>query len=151
MVFLIRVRGLLELGWKMNPLFSALLVPFVLLWVSNILLWNDSARLLTGLLMIVYLSYDLWHRAITRRKPYRPPERWPVGLVVYLLLLFAGSIGLNWYGYLTSQLFGNVFVVAFSFMMSSFGNYQYKHNKGKKIKENHSGVGEMNETTSAGE
>jgi hypothetical protein len=36
-----------------------------------------------------------------------------LGLIVYLLLLFMGSIGLNWYGYLISKLYGQMLVIAF--------------------------------------
>jgi len=85
--------------------------------------------------IIAYLVYDLWHRAITRKKPYHHPDRWPVGLVVYVLLLFIGSIGLNWYGFLVSDLYGRMLVIAFFIMMSSFGYYQHRYNKGKKAKQ----------------
>ncbi len=86
-VYLLRAHELSELEWKMSPVFSALLIPFTLLWVSNLIVGNDSGRLITGLPIIVYLVYDLWYRAITRRKPHHHPDRWPVGLVVNLLLL----------------------------------------------------------------
>jgi hypothetical protein len=101
----------------------------------NFLVGNDVARLITGLPIIIYLAYDLWYRAITRKKPYHHPKRWPIGLTVYVLLLFAGSIGLNRYGYLMSQFYGNALVVAFFVMMSSFGYYQYEYNKEKKVNE----------------
>ena len=131
-VYLLRAHELTELEWKMSPGFSALLIPFTLLWVSNLIVGNDSGRLITGLPIIVYLVYDLWYRAITRKKPHHHPDRWPVGLVVYVLLLFIGSIGLNWYGFLVSELYGNVLVVAFFVMMSAFGYYQYRYNRRKK-------------------
>ena len=54
-----------------------------------------------------------------------------MGLAVYLLLLFIGAIGLNWYGYLVSKFFGNILVVAFFFMMGSYGYYQYRYNKNR--------------------
>jgi nicotinamide riboside transporter PnuC len=58
-----------------------------------------------------------------------------LGLVVYVLLPFVGSIGLNWYAFLMSDSYGSVLVVAFFIMMSSFGYYQYRHNERKKAKE----------------
>ena len=128
-VYLLRARELSKLEWKLSPVFSALLVPFVSLWVLNLIIGNNSGRLLSGLPIIAYLSYDLWYRLITRKKPYHHPERWPPGLIVYLLLLFMGCIGLNWYGYLMSQIYGNMLVVAFFVMMGSYGYYQYSYNK----------------------
>ena len=131
-VYLLRAHELTELEWKMGPVFSALLIPFALLWVVNLIIDNDSGRLITGLPIIVYLVFDLWYRAITRKKPHHHPDRWPVGLVVYVLLLLIGSIGLNWYGFLVSPFDGNMLVVAFFAMMGSFGYYQYRYNKKKK-------------------
>jgi hypothetical protein len=132
-VYLIRARELSKLEWKLSPVFSVQLVPFVTLWVLNLLIGNDSGRLLAGLPIIVYLVYDLWYRGITRKKPYHHPKRWPPGLVIYLLLLFMGSIGLNWYGYLMSKFYGHMLVIAFFIMMSSYGYYQYSYNKKKAI------------------
>ena len=133
LVYLLRAHEL-KLEWKMSPVFSSLLIPFALLWVMNLLFKNNSGRLITGLPIIIYLVYDLWYRAITRKKPYHHPDRWPVGLVVYVLLLFTGSIALNWYGYLVSDLHGRMLVIAFFIMMSSFCYYQYMYNKGKKAR-----------------
>jgi len=78
------------------------------------------------------LGYDLWYRLITKKKPHHHPDHWPTALVVYLLLLFIGSIGLNWYGYLISQFYGNILVIAFFVMMSSYSYYQYTYNQRRK-------------------
>ncbi len=139
-VYFLRACEFTRLEWKLSPVFSAQLLPFALLWLLNLLLGNDSGRLIAGLPVIVYLVYDLWYRAITRKKPYHHPDRWPVGLVVCLLLLFAGSIGLNWYGYLISRFYGSVLVVAFFIMMSFYSYYQYRYNKSKKTKEGQTDV-----------
>ena len=133
-VYLLRARELSKFEFKLRIAFSAQLVPFVLLWILNLLLGNDSGRLIAGLPIIVYLVYDLWYRLLTRKKPYHHPKRWPPGLIIYLLLLFMGSIGLNWYGYLMSKFYGFTLVIAFFIMMSSYSYYQYTHNK-KKTKE----------------
>jgi hypothetical protein len=131
-VYLLRARELSRLEWKLRIAFSVQLVPFASLWAVNLLIGNDSGRLLAGLPIIIYLVYDLWYRLITQKKTYHHPDRWPVGLVAYLLLLFIGSIGLNWYGYLMSRFFGTMLVIAFFIMMSSYGYYQYTYNKRKK-------------------
>jgi len=134
-VYVVRARELSRLELKLRIAFSIQLVPFVSLWAGNLLVGNDSGRLLAGLPIIIYLVYDLWYRLISQKKPYHHPERWPVGLVVYLLLLLISSIGLNWYGYLISQFYGNLLVIAFFIMMSSFGYYQNAYNKRKKVAE----------------
>ena len=128
-VYLLRARDLSKFEFKLRIAFSIQLVPFASLWILNLLIGNDSGRLLAELPVIVYLVYDLWYRLISREKPYHHPKRWPTGLIIYLLLLFIGSIGLNWYGYLTSRLYGSILVIAFFVMMSSYGYYQYPHNK----------------------
>jgi len=133
-VYLLRARELSRLELKLRIAYSVQLVPFASLWILNLLIGNDSGRLLAGLPIIIYLVYDLWYRLITQKKPYHHPERWPPSLIVYLLLLFMGSIGLNWYGYLMSPSFGNMLVAAFFVMMSSYGYYQHMYDK-KKAKE----------------
>jgi pilus assembly protein TadC len=133
-VYLLRAHQSEEMEWKLSLPFSLQLIPFALLWVVNLIIGNDSGRLVVELPIIIYLVYDLWYRLITQKKPYHHPERWPIGLIIYLLLLFIGSIGLNWYGYLVSSLYGNMLVVSFFIMMSSYGYYQYTYKKSKKAK-----------------
>ena len=130
-VYLVRAHDLSDLELKMAPIFSIQLVPFGILWVLNILK-GDTGRIISLTSMIAFLLYDFWYRLITRKKPIHHPDRWPVGLVVYLVLLFVGCIGLNWYGYIVSDFYGRMLVVAFFVMMSSFGYYQYQYRKGKK-------------------
>jgi len=134
-VYLLRAKQLEKLEWKLSPVFSLQLIPFASLWGANLLFGNDSGRSIAGLPIIIYLVYDLWYRLITRKKPYHHPDRWPIGLIIYLLLLFIGSIGLNWYGYLVSRFYGNTLVVSFFIMMSSYGYYQYRYNKRRKAQE----------------
>ena len=134
-VYLLRAHEFTEMEWRMGPVFSALLIPFASLLVANLIIGNDSGRLITELPVILYLVYDLWYRAITRKKLFHHPDRWPVGLVVYVLFLLIGSIGLNWYGFLVSRFDGNMLIVAFFVMMGSFGYYQHRYNKKKKARE----------------
>jgi hypothetical protein len=133
-IYLLRAREHTKFELKLSPVFSVQLIPFASLWILNLLIRNDSGRLLAGLPIIIYLIYDLWYRLLTKKKPYHHPERWPLGLVIYLLLLFMGSIGLNWYGYLMSRFYGFILVIAFFIMMSSYGYYQYTYNQ-KKARE----------------
>jgi hypothetical protein len=130
-VYVLRAHGKSSIEMKLGPLFSAQLVPFVGLWALNIVNGFDMSRLVSLTPIIVYLLYDLWYRQITRRKPAHHPERWPLELKVYLLLLMAGSIGLNWYGYIVSKLYGWILVCSFFVMMGAFTYYQYMHNKSK--------------------
>jgi len=130
-VYLVRAHNLSDLELKLAPIFSIQLVPFSILWMLNIF-GGDTGRIISMTPIIVFLLYDLWYRLISRKKPIHHPDRWPVGLVVYLVLLFVGCIGLNWYGFLVSDFYGNMLVVAFFVMMSSFGYYQYQYRKGKK-------------------
>jgi len=115
--------------WRLSRPFSLQLIPFTVLWVLNLLFGSGSGRLIVELPVIIYLLYDLWYRLISQKKPYHHPKRWPIGLAVYLLLLFIGAFGLNWYGYLVSNFFGNILVVCFFIMISSYGYYQYRYNK----------------------
>ena len=130
LVYLVRAHSLSDLELKMAPIFSVQLAPFGILWVLNTLK-GDIGRMISMTPIIVYLLYDLWYRLITRKKPVHHPDRWPVGLVVYVVLLFVGCIGLNWYGFLVSDFYGNMLVVAFFVMMGSFGYYQYRYRKGE--------------------
>lgn len=130
-VYFLRARELSKFELKLRIAFSAQLVPFASLWILNLLIGNDSGRIVAGLPIIIYLVYDLWYRLLTTKKPLHHPKRWPPGLVIYLLLLFMGCIGLNWYGYLMSKFYGNILVAAFFIMMSSYCYYQYSYNKNK--------------------
>jgi len=127
-VYLVRAHDLSDLELKLAPIFSIQLVPFGILWMLNIL-GGDTGRVISMTPIIVYLLYDLWYRLITRKKPVHHPDRWPVGLIVYLVFLFIGSIGLNWYGFLLSDFYGNILVVSFFVMMGSFGYYQFRHRR----------------------
>lgn len=129
-LYFVRAHKLSDLELKMAPLFSVQLAPFYILWMLNILK-GDIGRSVSMTPIIFFLLYDLWYRLITRKKPVHHPDRWPVGLVLYLMLLFIGCIGLNWYGFLISDFYGNMLVVTFFVMLSSFGYYRFRYNKYK--------------------
>ncbi len=118
---------------KLAPVFSLLLVPFILLWILNIYIVSDSGRLITGFLIIVFLLYDLWYRLLTKKKPVHHPDHWPKGLIVYLILLQVGCIALNWYGFLVAKIYGNMLVISYFVMLCCFGFYQARHKRRKKF------------------
>jgi len=136
LVYLLRVYERDKQELMLGPIFSFLLVPFVVLWILNLLNGSDMGRLVTGLPIIIYLVYDLWYRLITKKKPQHHPDRWPVGLIVYLILLQIASIALNWYGFLISQITGRMLVISYFVMLGCFGFYQYSYNKRKKTSKN---------------
>ena len=132
LVFLLRAYGRDKQELMLAPIFSLLLIPFVTLWIINLLNGSSVGRLITGFPIIVYLVYDLWYRFITKKKPLHHPKRWPVGLIVYLILLQIACIALNWYGFLISQFTGRILVICYFVMLGCFGFYQNRHNKRKK-------------------
>jgi hypothetical protein len=136
LVFLLRAYERDKQELMLAPIFSFLLVPFVALWLLNLLNGSDIGRLITGLPIIIYLVYDLWYRLITKKKPQHHPDRWPIGLIVYLILLQIASIALNWYGFLVSQFTGRMLVISYFVMLGCFGFYQNRYNKGKKASKN---------------
>lgn len=128
-VFILRAYEKSEHELKLKLVFSAQLLPFTLLILWNQLFQKDITRVITLIPIIIFLVYDLWYRAITEKKPVHHPDKWPKELILYLLLLFAGSIGLNWYGYLISEQYGMLLVVAFFIMMGAYGLYQIRYNR----------------------
>jgi len=136
LVFLLRAYERDKEELMLAPVFSFLLVPFVALWILNLLNGSDTGRLITGLPIIFYLVYDLWYRLITKKKPQHHPKLWPIGLIVYLILLQIASIALNWYGFLVSQFTGRMLVISFFVMLGCFGFYQNRYNKRKKFIKN---------------
>jgi len=135
-VYLLRAYERDKQELMLAPIFSFLLVPFVALWILNLINRSDIGRLITGLPIIIYLVYDLWYRLITKKKPQHHPDRWPFGLIIYLILLQIGSIALNWYGYIISKFYGHILVICYFVMLGCFGFYQNRYNKRKKSTKN---------------
>ncbi len=131
-VFILRAYEKSEQELKLRLVFSAQLLPFTSLMMWNLLVQKDTGRTITLLPIIIFLVYDLWYRVITEKKPVHHPDKWPRELILYLFLLYAGSIGLNWYGYLVSEKHGMALVVAFFVMMGAYGPYQTRYNKRKR-------------------
>jgi hypothetical protein len=136
LVFLLRAFERDKEELLLAPLFSLLLVPFIALWILNLFSGGEIGRLITVLPIIIYLFYDLWYRLLTKKKPHHHPDRWPIGLIAYLILLQVGSIGLNWYGFIISKFDGMILVFCCFIMLRCFGFYQYRYNKRKKANKN---------------
>ena len=120
---------------RLKYVFSLQLVPFSILFIANLVSQGRVRHTVTLIPMLAFLGYDFWYRALTEKKPVHHPEKWPRQLILYLVLMFAGSIGLNWYGYLASEQYGTVLVAAFFVMMGAYSLYQVKHNKRKQTKQ----------------
>ena len=136
LIYLLRVFERDKQELMLGPVFSFLLVPFIALLALNLLNRSDIGRLITLLPIVIYLVYDLWYRFITKKKPQHHPDRWPIGLILYLILLQIGSIALNWYGYIISKFYGHILVISYFIMLGCFGFYQYSYNKRKKLLKN---------------
>ena len=132
LIYLLRVFERDKQELMLGPVFSFLLIPFIALLALNLLSRSDNERLITLLPIIIYLVYDLWYRFITKKKPQHHPDRWPIGLILYLILLQIGSIALNWYGYIISKFYGHVLVISYFIMLGCFGFYQNRYSKKKK-------------------
>ena len=129
MVYLFRALGRDRLELLMAPVFSLLLFPFTALFIANLLVGNDIYRLITLVPMLTYLLYDLWYRLLSKKKPVHHPKKWPLGLIVYLILLQIAAVSLNWYGFLVSQFVGRALIACYFIMLGFFGVYQARYNK----------------------
>ena len=134
-VFLLRAYEKTEQELRLKYVFSLQLVPFSILFIVNLVSQGRIRHAVTLAPMLMFLGYDLWYRALTEKKPVHHPDKWPKLLIVYLVLMFAGSIGLNWYGYLASEQYGTVLLAGFFVMMGAYSLYQVKHNKRKQTKQ----------------
>ncbi|MHA2434065.1 MAG: hypothetical protein ACXADO_12610 [Candidatus Thorarchaeota archaeon] len=135
LLFVLRGQAYPRQEAKLGPIFNALLIPFSLLWLLNLLGGRDSARLITGAFVILFLVFDLSYRTVTGKKPYHHPDRWPAGLYVYVLLFHLGGITLNGYAFIVSRLYGYVVLASYFGSLGAYGFYQYKYKKTKAKKE----------------
>ncbi len=133
LIFLFRGLDMEEREKRVGPLFSSLLIPFTLLWVSNLASGADSSLLIAGAPIILFLGYDLWYRGIAKRKPRHHPEKWPRELVVYLLLYHLGGITLNGYSFLVSLSNGYVALASYFAALGSYFFYQYRYKRMRRV------------------
>ena len=131
LVYVLRAYEKSEHELSLKYVFSAQIIPFSILMILN-LIQNNVKQAITLIPMLSFLGYDYWYRIYTEKKPLHHPDKWPRELVVYLVLLFTGTISLNWYGYLVSEQYGRILVASFFVMMGAYSFYQYRYNKRKK-------------------
>jgi hypothetical protein len=129
LVYIIRSLGNDKLELALAPAFSVQLVPFGILLGAVMVSGAEIPRIAALLPIVIFLVFDLWYRLLTKKKPVHHPEEWPPELVIYLILLQIGAIGLNWYGYLISKMYGQVLVACYFIMLCCFGLYKGRHNK----------------------
>ena len=109
-VFILRAYEKSDQELKLKYIFSLQIIPFTVLTTLSVY-QNQIRKAITLVPMLVFLVYDYWYRIHTEMKPLHHPDKWPRELVVYIVLLYAGSIGLNWYGFLVSDQYGMILVV----------------------------------------
>jgi len=129
LIFVLRAHERKQLEAKFGPVFNALLLPFALCWGYNLLRGRGSGRVITGLPILVFLGYDLWYRTVTGKKPYHHPDRWPVGLYVYVLLYQVSGIMLNGYSFLVALVYGYLVLASYFGSLAAYGYYQYRYKR----------------------
>jgi len=129
LVYIIRGLGKDKLELSLATAFSVQLVPFAILFGAVVVFGAGIPRMMAILPILAFLAYDLWYRLLTKKKPVHHPKKWPAGLIVYLILMQAGAIGLNWYGYLVSKMHGTLLVACYFIMLGCFGFYQGRHSQ----------------------
>jgi hypothetical protein len=132
LVFVLRGQRRTQAEEKLGFVFNLLIIPFVLLWLLNLLNNSDVGRLITVFPTIIFLAYDLWYRTATKKKPQHHPTQWPIGLYIYLLLYLIGGIMLNGYAFLVSLPYGFIVLYSYYGSLIAYGYYQYKHKKFEK-------------------
>ena len=68
MIFIARAHEHYKLEEGIGVVVSLLIVPFLILWLLNLVKGRDSAHLITGFPIILFLLDDLWYRAIQKKK-----------------------------------------------------------------------------------
>ena len=131
-IFMFRAYDRPDQERTLGFVFSALLIPFSYVWVTNMMSGRDWGRLITGFPVLVFLIYDFWYREVARKKPRHHPDRWPLGLYLYLFLYLIGGMVLNGYAFFVSMNYGYIILVTYLCSLGAYGFYQYKHKKSKK-------------------
>ena len=132
LVFVFRAQGRTRLEAKTGPLSNSLLLPFVTLWLLNLIGNGGLGRLVTPFPAILFLSFDLWYRTLAKRKPVNHPNHWPLGLYIYLLLFVVGGIMLNGYAFLVSLPYGFLVLSTYYSSLIAYSYYQYSQKKSRR-------------------
>jgi len=128
-VFMARAHQRDRLESGVGYVVNLLLVPFVILWVLNLLSGHDDGRLITGMPILLFLVDDFWYRTLCRKKPKYHPARWPVHLYLYLVLYLVGGMLLVGYVFLVSLFYGFIVLTFFYGSLAAYGYYQYRLKK----------------------
>ena len=70
-IFLLRAYERYYQERMLGFVFSVLFIPFIYVWVTNLIGGRDAGRLITGFPVIVFILYDYWYREIAKKKPRR--------------------------------------------------------------------------------
>ncbi|MHA1331919.1 MAG: hypothetical protein ACTSR2_12670 [Candidatus Hodarchaeales archaeon] len=130
-IYLLRAYEKTSIELKLRVPYSLFIIPFTIVWLVNILNTSDLVQIVAEFPILVYFSYDLIYRQLTSKKPYHHPDKMPPGLILYLILMYLGLIGLNFYAFTISKLYGNIAVASFFIMLAAFVFYQNKYKKRK--------------------
>jgi len=131
-IFILRAYERPDQERMLGFIFSVLFIPFIYVWVTNLMGERDLGRLITGFPVLVFMIYDYWYREVARKKPRHHPDRWPLGLYLYLFLYLIGGIMLNGYAFFVSMNYGYMILLSYFCSLGAYGFYQYKYNKSKK-------------------
>lgn len=131
-IFILRAYERPDQERMLGFIFNVLFIPFIYVWVTNLMGERDLGRLITGFPVLVFMIYDFWYREVARKKPRHHPDRWPLGLYLYLFLYLIGGIMLNGYAFFVSMNYGYMILLSYFCSLGAYGFYQYKYNKSKK-------------------
>ena len=131
-IFILRAYERPDQERMLGFIFNVLFIPFIYVWVTNLMGERDLGRLITGFPVLVFMISDFWYREVARKKPRHHPDRWPLGLYLYLFLYLIGGIMLNGYAFFVSMNYGYMILLSYFCSLGAYGFYQYKYNKSKK-------------------
>ena len=131
-VFVGRAHGIKQLQKVAGYMMNALIGPFSLLWILNLLNGSESSRLITGLPIILFIAYDMWYRTLTQEKPTHHPRKWPIRLYIYLMLWLIGGMMLVGYAFIVSLSYGYMVLALYYGSLAAYGYYRYKFKKTQK-------------------
>lgn len=135
-IFILRANERSKIEIKLAPVFSLLILPIMVLILINFLSNSDLGRIGTLSIVLIFLIFDFYYRYLTKKKPVHHPDKWPIGLIIYLILYHAAGIALNGYGYIISRTIGHLIVLSYFVALGAFIYYQRKYNASKNKQNN---------------
>ena len=131
-VFILRAKEFYKMEEKIGPIFSLLLIPFLILLLLNILIASDAGRIGTIIPMILYIIFDIWYRQISKQKPKHHPEKMPKELILYIFLFYFAGMAITGYAFIVSKDYGFIVLTIFMISIVAYFYYQINYNKRKK-------------------